>query len=443
MLQTIFTKISYSMILLLTIFVAADYSYASAGKNGATVFTVDDDDDDDRKRGRRGGRDNKRGDSQRGSDRESKRQQRDSDRESRRQQWESDRRSRDQQQRSDGESRRQQWESDRRSREQQQRSDWNSRRQQRESDRRSRDNNRDYRVYQDNRRDNRRVIYKSPQGFWNQIWNGGAARNINRNVYRQDQGRYEREQRKYQKKQLKAEQRYARNQQHYYNQNVYNNYPQAYYGGGYDNGYQNDILGGGGGSGWKDLILRSVIANVLGGGGGGLDLGNIIPNQRYAQNTPANYGYEPVYNGYSQPYYSPAPVNYGYYDQPQYDSPFGGGLLNSLPIAEIVSQYTGDNEFVSGLVGMFLTQGYDQGYLAGQGAREYGYEDANYNDPYTYQNGSCDPYSTTIGENRRYLSEGYNLGYRDAIAGNTGYDPDTEGNVDLVGALLNNVLSGI
>ena len=117
-------------------------------------------------------------------------------------------------------------------------------------------------------------------------------------------------------------------------------------------------------------------------------------------------------------------------------------MLNSLPIAELIEQYTGGG-FASQLIGNFLAQGYDQGFLAGRDARRNRIDDNNYNDPYAYEGGLYDPYSATLGENRRTLSEGYELGYRDALSGRNDYDPQSEGNVDLVSLLLNNVLSGV
>lgn len=447
MFQTLLSKLPYPLILLLTFFITAQLSYAKAAANGVTKSAVAAADDDDDKRRGRQGRGDKGRKSQRDNDREGRSGQRRSDDNSRRQQRESDRNSRRQQEISDRNSRRQQQWSDRNSRRQQEASDRNSRRQQQqweqarrqqwENARRAsrRDDDDDDRRGNSRQRgrSDRRVIYVSPQrDVWSQVLN-------RRNDFARDQQRYAREQRKYQKEQQKAARRYDRDQRRYYNNQVYN---QNYYGGSqpvyqYNNGYD------GGGSDWKGLILRNIISNVL-GGGGGFDLGSIIPSQRYTQAAPYNYGYsQPSYQAYS-----PAPVNYDYYDQGYYGQPdsnslSGGDLLGSLPIAEIIQQYTGDNEFISSIVGGLLSQGYDQGYLAGQTARQYDYDDASYNDPYAYSDGSCDLHSATLADNRRYLSQGYELGYQDALNGQAGYNPQTEGNVDLVGALLNNVLSGI
>ncbi|MEJ7623470.1 MAG: hypothetical protein WKF34_05715 [Pyrinomonadaceae bacterium] len=440
MLSEKFTKLTRHLAFSgLVLLIGADMSYGAASLTAVAGSSMVDDDDDKRKgkgKEKDKGRGGEHGDRGRGRGRDD----------------DDDRRSSGSQRGSDQEAYRQQRQSDHESRRQQQMSDWNSRQQQRQNER-NRDNSRDYRRGNDGRRVVQLPAQAAPQAFWNQIFNRGGGQ---QGFYRDDRKRYEREQKRYLKDQRKAERRDARIQHGNYSQNIYNNYPPAYsYDQGYrsyDQGYGRNDLGGGN---WKDFILRSVIANVL-GGGNGIDLGGIIPQQGYYQPSRNGSGYSPDYSsGYSpayrqsaDQYYGPAPVNYGYgpsgYDQSGYRQPSGvAGLLGALPIAEILQQYTGGNDFLSSLVGSFITQGYDQGYLAGENARQGGYQNAEYNDPYAYENGSGDLYSTSLGDNRRYLSEGYDLGYRDALNGNAGYDPQSEGNVDLVGALLNNVLSGI
>jgi hypothetical protein len=107
--------------------------------------------------------------------------------------------------------------------------------------------------------------------------------------------------------------------------------------------------------------------------------------------------------------------------------------------------------FISRLVGGLLAYGYDQGYRDGLLAREAGYDDYSYyEDPYVYYE---DPYadeyyeetvettysfyepynSYSVYENRRCLSEGYELGYQDALYGTGEYDPyEAAANIDLV-----------
>jgi hypothetical protein len=168
------------------------------------------------------------------------------------------------------------------------------------------------------------------------------------------------------------------------------------------------------------------------------------------------YGYDsyPSYAGYSAygnyyPTYSnyvgyyPTYSNYGYYDQGYgYNDPYVS-YVSELPIGHLVYQIAG-NSFLSELLGSFLKQGYDQGYIDAQYARDYGYGDDNYYDPYTYSNASYDSYSINVAENRRIFSEGYEAGYRDAMtARNDDYYPYEDSQPDLIGLLIGNVLSGI
>lgn len=358
--------------------------------------------------------------------------------------------------------------------------------------RRDRDDGRRFR----RTRDDWRPVYVVPQ---NRSWNNNLWRT---NGFGGDNRRFAKERQKFWKEQLKAERRFDRDQRRLnsmqygynpfldlrsYGRNHYFSRPSTRYyapdsgpgyynsgGGHYDpnNGYYapgnvyyndpiyygddygDDYYGYNSGPNFKEQIIRTLISSVLGGlGGGGFDIGGLVQPRGYSNVVPYDYGgYDPSYGYYTptyvsdRPYYGPAPNDY-YYDQAYYSQGglggIGGSLLGALPIADIVQRYTGDSPFVSQIVGSFLSQGYDQGFLAGQDARRYGYADAGYNDPYTYQNGSCDPYSASLGENRRYLSEGYELGYRDALNGNAMYDGQTVGGGDLVGVLLNNVLSGI
>lgn len=208
----------------------------------------------------------------------------------------------------------------------------------------------------------------------------------------------------------------------------------------YDN---NDSYGFDDNQDWKQQILRTVIGNFL---GGGFDGGNSLNLPIQIQQ-----GYNEPYRTYSRPAYYDSPLYVGDGDDYPSDAGLGdsnsslGGLLNELPIAELVSQYTGDNDFVSSLLGGLLTQGYDEGFLAGQYARNNNGDDDEYGyrDPYSYEGGICDPYSASIGRNRQLLSEGYSLGYQDALRGQTNYEPMSNGNADLVSLLLNGVLGNV
>jgi len=94
------------------------------------------------------------------------------------------------------------------------------------------------------------------------------------------------------------------------------------------------------------------------------------------------------------------------------------------------------------MISQLLAVGYDNGYQEGLYAQSNGYGDQYYSDPYGYQNTSYDPYSYSVGENRRCLSEGYKLGYQDAMNRNNRYDPYSGGgNTDLVSLLIGSVLN--
>lgn len=252
-----------------------------------------------------------------------------------------------------------------------------------------------------------------------------------------DNRRLIRDQQRFIKEQTKAQRRYQQDQRRAA-RTQYNRYPAPVY--QYDNNYYANYPDYNGGSSWKSQILPVLIANIFGGNSNSFYSG--YPVERNSRTNVDPYSYQDRQPAYA---YEPSYNNYGYDDQYAYNQPGldASSILGSLPIAEIIQQYTGENEFISGLIGSFLTQGYDQGIVAGQNARQYGYSEDQYNNPYTYQNGVCDPYSVSVGENRRYLSEGYEQGYRDALAGNESYDQGTSGNADLIGVLLNSVLSGV
>jgi hypothetical protein len=86
-----------------------------------------------------------------------------------------------------------------------------------------------------------------------------------------------------------------------------------------------------------------------------------------------------------------------------------------------------------------LAIGYEQGYHEGLAARRLKERDRVFYDPYSYDNISFDPYSVSLGDNRRCLSQGYELGYDDAINRIGAYDRFEEGEVDLVSLLIGTV----
>lgn len=178
---------------------------------------------------------------------------------------------------------------------------------------------------------------------------------------------------------------------------VYNNYPSGYYypdNGYYDPYYQqsyydpyyydndNDIN-------WTAIILQTALSAFLPDSG----FDSIIPVD--------NYGYDPGYDY--------APANYVSYSPTVYSA------------SPIESAYR---------------RGYQEGFAAGQNS-------AYYNDPYVMQNGGYYPYSVSLNQQRELLSEGYERGYADAMNGSGGYyyDDGYAGSGDLVGILLDNVLT--
>jgi hypothetical protein len=226
---------------------------------------------------------------------------------------------------------------------------------------------------------------------------------------------------------------------------------------------------------WRDSTLRNVISNVFVGNSDNYyysqqydsynygygsqydpyyynngDYWNGYPQYQTYYSTPYSFGYQPY--GY-QPYgYQPYYYDYSYSNSPYY----GGGYpyysdfyANDFPLVYVTNSYGsygsyGRRGFLSRLFGQLLASGYDDGYQRGLYARSNGYGDRYYYDPYVYQDTSHDPYpySYSVGENRRCLSEGYQLGYQDALYGNSQYDPYARGgNADLVSLLIGGVLN--
>lgn len=368
-----------------------------------------------------------------------------------------------QQQINDWNTRRQQKVNDWNAKRQQQIVEWNMRRQQQWNDR---DARRQQKMYERNarrqqnwyekrwlddddrreRRRNRQQVYYAPVQIFPNVWNGRqwGQQHAAENRYRRDMRRAWKEERKAQRRYEKEQRKYARLRDREYRDNYY--YGDNHY---VIDDYRYDDYRYDDGPNWKEQLLRTVIGSFLNGNfdGNGLNVLDRFDDRQvigrsYREPVPAYYN-SPIYVGYS-------PTG-GYYDQSGYDyQDVGfddladgngldlGGLLGQLPIEDLISNYAGDG-FVAELLGNLLTQGYDQGFLAGQAARENGYGDRYFNDPYSI-GGVFDPYSTAIGDNREILSSGYALGYRDALNGREDYDPLSEGNTDLVSLLLSNVL---
>ena len=92
------------------------------------------------------------------------------------------------------------------------------------------------------------------------------------------------------------------------------------------------------------------------------------------------------------------------------------------------------------LFSKLLTLGYNQGFDAGSNARRAGYGDRNYSNPYVYDDNDTMLYSNSLGENRRYMSDGYELGFEDALYDQPESLGDSNGIVDLISMFLGNGL---
>ncbi len=143
---------------------------------------------------------------------------------------------------------------------------------------------------------------------------------------------------------------------------------------------------------------------------------------------PYSYAYQP-YDYYQSSYY---------YDDPYY---FDDPTDDFLTVRIFASNSGGG--FLSRMVGGLLSYGYDEGYRDGLYAREQGYAEAYYEDPFVYYEEQYteeeyetypvyQPYAYSNYESRRCLSEGYDLGYYDALYGENEYYPYEDAQIDLV-----------
>jgi hypothetical protein len=186
--------------------------------------------------------------------------------------------------------------------------------------------------------------------------------------------------------------------------------------------------------------LRSLIASVLGS------------NVLFPGALPVYYG-EPYYPDYTSSYYSSyytpsfaavpyyyayePDIAYSYYSRYGYDPYSTNGFYDNV----LMSSYPtliGGGGFAQELFSNLLAVGYEQGYLDGLNARRHR-RHAYYYDPYEYS-GTNYLTSYSLGANRSCLSDGYQLGYQDAL-----YNPrvsvfDPDANVDLVSVLASNAL---
>jgi len=211
-------------------------------------------------------------------------------------------------------------------------------------------------------------------------------------------------------------------------------YDQPYY--GYSNG----------GLDWKSLLFRSVIAAFFSNGD---NVGYNDPYPRYTSYSDNGYyGYVPAYT-YSEPYYTfgYAP-NYAYYEPAAYygydqyaynDVPSDYVGYPAFPYNDMVTLYSGG--LAAELIQRSLSTGYYQGLLEGQMARRRGWNDEYYNDPYLYEQTMYDPYSSSMGDCRRYFSEGYEMGYADGLRNQDEFYVARGGDIDLVSLLIGSAIS--
>lgn len=211
----------------------------------------------------------------------------------------------------------------------------------------------------------------------------------------------------------------------------------------YYSAYQQPYIADQGFSG-KD-VLRQVIFAVLTGVadkyiGGNNDYG-VFPAASYQSYAAQRYfgGYQPVSYAYRD--FGSSPYVGGYADPYNYNSTMGNGYMPVYEVAEL----TNGGDFFGKMLREMLAVGYTQGYNDGLAARAASRRDAYYNDPYVYDYGNeeiFDPYSASLGSNRRCLSQGYDLGYQDALA-NDRYAGGVlqNGDLDLVSVLLSSLSS--
>ncbi|HUR97339.1 MAG TPA: hypothetical protein VMZ26_04645 [Pyrinomonadaceae bacterium] len=237
-----------------------------------------------------------------------------------------------------------------------------------------------------------------------------------------------------------AQPQYQPQYQQPYRQYDYSGIYTPYSGYGYDDGYTS-----GGRSSWVEPLIRSVIGTFFSTGIGDGYYDDYNYDQAYyddADGYESQYSYsQPTYYTFGYPaastYYEPA-AYYGY-DQYAYNELPSDAFGGALGYSDVQDIYSGG--IAGELIQRALGTGYYQGLLEGQLARKRGWGDRYYSDPYLYEQAIYDPYSSSMGNCRRYFSEGYEMGYDDALQGRDDFDLAGGVDVDLVSLLLGNVLS--
>jgi hypothetical protein len=178
---------------------------------------------------------------------------------------------------------------------------------------------------------------------------------------------------------------------------------------------------------------------------------NIAPYY-YSAYEPGNYYSYPTYPGYVETvsYYNfYTPAEYSYY-RDEDPTPYYTDYDSYDPYPAYYPASSSAGGFLTRLFSELVAYGYNQGFRDAQYARAHGRRTRYVEDPYdpyvyvddeiVYEDVGYDPYSC-FGENRRYVSDGYELGYRDALSGRSQYDPYYDaGNIDLVSMLITTTL---
>lgn len=228
--------------------------------------------------------------------------------------------------------------------------------------------------------------------------------------------------------------------------------PEYYGGQRYDPYYRSGNYNDYGSGDWKETLLRTVISAFLSNGSDQYfgDLYSPLSELPYNDAAYEDYPYyaaadgpvvTPQYSAYgSSPYYG----GYAYdpYDNVLSPADYDGGDTDEL--TRFADLYTGG--LGSELLARALGTGYYQGLLEGRYARRNGYaRNDTHVDPYSYygyRETAYDPYSESLGDCRRMFSEGYELGYQDALDNHRGFSRQAdEGDVDLVSLLIGSALS--
>ena len=216
---------------------------------------------------------------------------------------------------------------------------------------------------------------------------------------------------------------------------------------------------------WRDDILRSVVSSAITVNTGPSYYSTPYYGNDHSYSAPYyppaySSGYYPVYQQYPAytetvtyyDFYDPDHLysSYGYSDYSDYSDHYSDDIGLPSYYAEDLGLPLLSDSSMGGIIGRLFSEliafGYDQGYQDALDARAVGQRDRfYYEDPYdpyilvdheVVEDIGYNPYSC-IADDRRYVSQGYELGYRDALYGTSDYDPYYDaGNIDLVSALI-------